>query len=130
MKILHHHHRAKIAPNKLSTLIEVEVEVVVQAKDEVVVVLTKIRTSNNIISLMMDKGPMYVEEEIREAGGFKEVAEIFSKTMLAMIAENVGIVMEQVITKMSVHLEVKVRGDNKAIMYLPVEIQMMWIGYL
>ena len=129
MKILHHHHRAEIAPNRLSTLTEVEVEVVVQAKDEVMVVLTKIRTSNRI-SLMMDKGPMYVEEEIREAGGVKEVAEIFSETMLEMIAENVGIVVEQVITKMSVHLEVKVRGDNRAIMHLPAEIQMTQRGYL
>ena len=92
MKILHHHHRAKIAPNRLSTL--TEVEVMVQAKDEVVVVLTKIKTSNNRISLMMDKGPMYVEEEIREAGGVKEVAKIFSETMLEMIVENVGIVVE------------------------------------
>ena len=130
MKILHHHHRAEIAPKKLSTLTEVEVEVVVQAKDEVVVVLTKIKTSNKRISLMMDKGPMYVEEEIREAGGVKEVAKIFSETMLEMIAENVGIVVEQVITKMSVHLEVKVRGDNRAIMHLPTEIQMTRRGYL
>ena len=130
MKILHHHHRAKIAPNRLSSLTEVEVEVVVQAKDEVVVVLTKIRFNNNRISLMMDKGPMYVEEEIREAGGVKEVAEIFSKTMLEMITENVGIVVEQVITKMSVHLEVKVRGDSREIMHLPTEIQMTRRGYL
>ena len=122
MKILHHHHRAEIAPNRLSTLTEVEVEVVVQAKDKVVVVLTKIRTNNNKISLMMDKGPMYVEEEIREAGGVKEVAEIFSEIMLEMITKNVGIVVEQVITKMSVHLEVKVRGDSRAIMHLPAEI--------
>ena len=122
MKILHHHHRAKIAPNRLSTLTEVEVEVVVQAKDEVMVVLTKIRTSNNRISLMMDKGPMYMEEEIKEAGEVKEVAKISSKIMQEMIAENVGIVVEQVVTKMSVHLEVKVIGDNKAIMHLPTKI--------
>ena len=101
-----------------------------QAKDEVVLLLTKIRTSNNRISLMMDKGPMYVEEEIREAGGVKEVAKIFSETMLEMITENVGIVVEQVITKMSVHLEVKVRGDSRAIMHLPAEIQMTQRGYL
>ena len=94
----------------------------VQAKDKVVVVLTKIKTSNNRISLMMDKGPMYVEEEIREAGGVKEVAEIFSETMLEMITQNVGIVVEQVISKMSVHLEAKVRGDNRAIRHLPTEI--------
>ena len=130
MKILHHHHRAKIAPNKLSTLTEVEVEVVVQAKDKVVVVLTKIKTNNNRINLMMDKGPVYMEEEIKEVGGVKEVVEIFSKTMLEMIAENVGIVVEQVITKMSVHLEAKVRGDNRAIMHLPAKIQMMQRGYL
>ena len=66
-KILHHHHRVEIAPNRPSTLTEVEVEVMVLAKDEVVVVLTKIKTSNNRVSLMMDKGPMYVEEEMREA---------------------------------------------------------------
>ena len=94
------------------------------------VVLTKIKTSNNKINLMMDKGPMYMEEEIREAGGVKEVAKIFSETMFEMIAENVGIVVEQVITKMSVHLEVKVRGDNRAIMHLPAKIQMMQRGYL
>ena len=130
MKILHHRHRAEIAPNRLSTLTEVEVEVVVQAKDEVMVVLTKLKTNNNRINLMMDKGPMYVEEEIREAGGVKEVAEIFSETMLEMITENVGIVVEQVITKMSVHLEVKVRGDSRAIMHLPAKIQMTQRGYL
>ena len=94
VKILHHHHRAEIAPNRLSTLTEVEVEVVVQAKGEVVVVLTKIRTSNNRISLMMDKGPMYVEEEIREAWRVKEVAKISNKTMQEMIVENVGILVE------------------------------------
>ena len=129
MKILHHQHKAEIAPNRPSTLTKVEVEVVVQAKDEVVAVVTKTKASNRI-SLMMDKGPMYVEEEIREAGGVKEVAEIFSKIMLEMIAENVGIVLEQVITKMSVHLEVKVRGDSRAIMHLPAEIQMTQRGYL
>ena len=68
---------------------------------------------------------MYVEEEIREAGGVKEVAEIFSKTMQEMIAENVGIVVEQVISKMNAHPEIKVRGDNREIMHLPAEIQMM-----
>ena len=130
MKILHHHHRAKIAPNKLSTLTKVEVEVVVQAKDKFVVVLTKIRNNNNRINLMMDKGPMYVEEEIREVGGVTEIAKILSKTMLEMIAENVGTMVEQVITRMSVHLEVKVRGDNRAIMHLPAEIQMTRRGYL
>ena len=129
MKILHHHHRAEIAPNRLSTPTEVEVEVVVQAKDVVVAVVTKTK-ANNRISFMMDKGPMYVEEEIIEAGGVKEIAEIFSETMLEMIAENVGIVVEQVITIMSVHLEVKVRGDNRAIMHLPAEIQMTRRGYL
>ena len=130
MKILHHHHRVEIAPNKLSTLAEVKVEVVVQSKDEVVVVLTKINTSNNRINLMMDKGPMYVEEEIREVGGVKEVKKILSETMLEMIAKNVGIVVEQVITKMSVRLEVKVRGDNREIMHLPAETQMTRRGYL
>ena len=121
MKILHHHHRAEIAPNRLFTLTEVEVEVVVQAKDEVVVVIIKIKTSNNKISLMMDKGPMYMEEEIRLVGGVKEVPKIFSKTMQEMIAENVGIMVEQAITKMKVHLEVKVVGD-KEIMHLPAKI--------
>ena len=58
------------------------------------VVLTLIKTSNNKISLMMDKGPMYVEEEIKEPGGVKEVAKISSKIMLEMIAENVEIVVE------------------------------------
>ena len=82
------------------------------------VVLTKIKSNNNRINLMMDKGPMYMEEEIREAGGVKEVAKISSETMQEMIAKNVGIVVEKVITKMSVHLEVKVTGDNKAIMHL------------
>ena len=91
--------------------------------------VTKTKASNRI-NLMMDKCPMYVEEEIREAGGVKEVAEIFSETMLEMIAENVGIVVEQVIVKMSVHLEAKVRGDNREIMHQPAEIQMMRRGYL
>ena len=94
MKILHHHHRAEIALNRLSTLTWVEVEVVVQAKDEVVVVPTKIKTSNNRTSLMMDKGPMYVEEEIRQAGGVKKIAKISSKIMQEMKAENARIVVE------------------------------------
>ena len=53
IKILHHHHRAKIVLNMLSTLTKEEVEVKVQAKDEVVVALTKIKTSNNRINLMI-----------------------------------------------------------------------------
>ena len=97
MKILHHHHKAEIGPNRPSTLTKVEVEVVVQAKDKVVAVVTKTKASNKI-SLMMDKCPMYVEEEIKEARGFKEVAKVSSKTMQEMIAENAGIVVEQVIT--------------------------------
>ena len=93
MKILHHHHRAEIAPNRISTLTKVEIEVVVQAKDKVVAVVIKTK-ANSKISPMIDKGPMYVEEKIREARGVKEVAKIFSKTMLEMIADNVGIVVE------------------------------------
>ena len=75
---------AQIALNMPSTLIEVEVEVAVQAKYKVVAVVTKTKASNRI-NLMMDKCRMYVEEEIREAGGVKEVAETSSETMQEMI---------------------------------------------
>ena len=50
---------------------------------------------------------MHVEEEIIEAGGVKEVAEISKETMQEMIAENAGIVEEQVTFKVSVHQEIK-----------------------
>ena len=71
-----------------------------------------------------------MEEEFREAGGVKEVAEIFNKTMLEMRADNVGIVVEQVISKMSAHPKIRVKGDNREIMRLPAEIQMIQRGCL
>ena len=44
--------------------------------------------ANSRISLMMHKGLIHVEEEIREARGVKEVAKISSKTIQKMVAEN------------------------------------------
>ena len=55
-----------------STLTEEEVEDVVQAKDEVVVLATKIKASNN--NRMMHMGQTHVDMEIIEARGVKEVA--------------------------------------------------------
>ena len=128
MKILHHH-RAEIALNRPSTQTEVEVEVVVQAKDVVVVVATRIKASSNI-SQMMHRGQMHVEEEIIEAGGVKEVAEISKETMQEMIAENAGIVEEQVTFKVNVHQEIKGTGDSKITMRLPAAMSMIQRGCL
>ena len=133
MKILHHHHRAEIAPNRLSTLTQVEVEVVVQAKDKVVVVLTKIKTSNNKISLMMDKGPMYVEEEIREEGGVQE-EEVDGNRNKKIILMNVGFVVDMVTMQMIVIIglitEDQVVKINKEIMHLHQTMTVMGVYLL
>ena len=79
---------------------------------------------------MMHKGQMHVEEEIIEAGGVKEVAEISKETMQEMIAENAGIVEEQVTFKVSVHQEIKGTRDSKITMRLPAVMSMIQRGCL
>ena len=101
-----------------------------QAKDEVVVVATIIEVSSSSISQMIHRDQIHVDVEIIEAGGVKEVAKISKETMQEMIAENDGIVEEQVIFRMTVHQRTKVTEDNKITMRLPAVIQMIQRGYL
>ena len=87
----HHLHKVEIIQSRCSTLTEVEVEDVVQVKDEVVAVATKIKASNSSIS-MMRRDQTHVVVDSSEAGG--EVAEISTEIMQKMITENVGVVEE------------------------------------
>ena len=70
VKILHH--GVKITLNRSSTQIDAEVEVVVQAKDVVMVVATNIKASSKIRQ-MMHKDQTHVDLELLEAGGVKEL---------------------------------------------------------
>ena len=88
---IHLLHKAEIAVlSRSSTLTEVEVEDVVQVKDVVVAVATRIKTSSNN-SQMICKDRIIVDGDNPEAGG--EVTEILTKIMLKMITENVGVVV-------------------------------------
>ena len=128
MKI-HLLHKAEIAVlSRSSTLTEVEVEDVVQVKDVVVAVATKIKASNSSSSQMMRRDQTVVDVDIPEAGG--EVAEITTGIMRRMITENVGVVVGQVILNVTVHHEIRVVEDSKTIMRQPAEIQMIQRGYL
>ena len=93
-----------------------------QVKDEVVAVATKIKASNNSIS-MMRRDQTHVVVDSSEAGG--EVAEISTEIMLKMTTENVGVVEEQVTLNVNVHQEIRVAEDNKPIMRLRAGIQMI-----
>ena len=104
----HHLHRAEVVLNRPSTQTEVEVEVMVQAKDEAVIMATIIKIGSSSISQMIHRDRIHLDVEIIEAGGVKGVAEISKETMQEMIAENCGIVEEQVIFRMIVHQRTKV----------------------
>ncbi|MCO5602553.1 hypothetical protein L7F22_056687 [Adiantum nelumboides] len=114
---MHLLHKAEIILSRSSTQTEVEVEDVVQAKDEVVVVETKIKASSSI-NQMIHNGQTIVDVEIIEAGVVKEVAKTTKEIMQIMKIENAGVVEERVILNMTVHQETRVAEDNKTIMHL------------
>ena len=127
MKI-HLLHKAEIvALSRSSTLTEVEVEDVVQVKDMVMAMATRIKASSNS-SQMMRRDQTIVDVDSSEAGG--EVAEITTGIMQRMITENVGVVVGQVILNVTVHHEIRVVEDSKTIMRQPAEIQMIQRGCL
>ena len=74
---MHHLHKVQEILSRSSTQTEEEVEDMVQAKDEVAVVATKIK-ANKINNQMTYKQQILVEEDSLEAGGefiehFKEI---------------------------------------------------------
>ena len=88
---MHLLHKAKIAVlSRFSTLTEVEVKDVVQVKDVVVAVATKIKANINS-NQAMRRDQTLVDEDSPEAGG--EVAEITTGIMQRMTTENVGVVV-------------------------------------
>lgn len=123
----HHLHRAETVLSRPSTRTKVEVEDVVQAKDKVVAVATKVKISNNS-SPMMHRDQTHVDEVSPEAGG--EVAQIFREISLEMITENAGVVVEQVTLSMTVHQEIRVAEGSKIIMRPPARIRMIQRGCL
>ena len=103
---IHLLHKAEIAvQSRSSTLTEVEVEDVVQVKDVVVAVATRIKASSNS-SQMMHRNQTIVDVDSPKAGG--EVAEITTGIMQRMIIENVGVVVGQVILNVTVHHKIRV----------------------
>ena len=90
MKILH---KAKTVLSRSSTLAEVEVEDVVQVKDEVmVVVVTTTKINNNRIQMMHRDLTLVVDVDNIEAGGVKEDVETSKEIMQIMMEKNAGIV--------------------------------------
>ena len=78
----------------------------------------------------MHKDQTHVDVESLEAGGVKEVTKISREIVQEMIAENAGIVKEEVTLKVIVHQGVKVTEDSKITMQPLAEIQMILRGCL
>ena len=98
---MHHLHKVEIAIlSRSSTLTKVEVEDMVQVKDVVVAVVTKIKANSSSSSQMMCRDRIIMDEDSPEARG--EVAEITTEITLRMITENVGVVVGQVILNVTV----------------------------
>ena len=93
----------------------------VQAKDKLVVMATKIKA--NKINQMTHKGQTLMDKDSLEARG--EVAKIFKEIMEKMTTDNVGFVEEQIILNVILHQGIRVTKDNKTIMHLPTGIQMI-----
>ena len=66
-----------------------------------------------------------MDVETIEVGGVREVIEISKEIMLEMITENVGLVVEQVTFKMTVHKEIRVVEDNRITMHQLAGIQII-----
>ena len=120
MKI-HLLHKAETVLSRSSTQTEVEVEDVVQVKDVVEAVATRIKASSNN-RIMMRRVQTLVDVDSPEAGG--EVAGTPRETMQIMIAGNAGIVEEEVTFRVTVHQGIKVIEDSRTIMHLLAEMQM------
>ena len=91
----------------------------VQVKDEVVAVATRIKANNNS-SQMMHRDRIIVDEDSPEAGG--EVVETSKEVMQRMIAESIGVVEEHVTFNVTVHPAIRVVEDSTIIMRLPAGI--------
>ena len=123
MKILH---KAKTVLSRSSTLaeaeVEVEVEDVVQVKDEaVVVVVTTTKINNSIIQMMHRDLTLVVDVDNIEAGGVKEDVETSKEIMQIMMEKNAGIVEVQVTLSVTVHQNDKVIEGSKTTMHRPAQ---------
>ncbi len=116
MKIIH---KAKTVLRRSSTLAEVEVEDVVQVKDEVMVVTTT-KINNSRIQMMHRDLTLVVDADSIEAGGVKEDIETSKEIMQTMMEKNAGIVEVQVTLSVTVHHQNdKVIEGSKTTMHLP-----------
>ena len=97
-----------------------------EAKEVVVVVeiIIKASSSNNS-KHRIHRDQTHVDAETIETGGVKEVVEISKETMLEMITGNVGLVVEQVTFKMTVHKKIRVVKDNRITMHRLAGIQII-----
>ena len=123
----HHLHKAEIILSKFSTQTKEEVKAMVQAKDKVVVVATKIKAIK-ISSQIIHREQTHVDKDSLEVEG--EVAEISREIMQRMIIENVRVVEEHVTLSVTVHQEIGVAEGSKIIMHLLVEVMMIMKGCL
>ena len=102
--------------SRSSTLTEVEVEDVVQVKDVVVAVATRIKASSSINNQMMHRDQTIVDGDSPPEAG-EEIAKISIEIMQRMITENAGVVVGHVILNVTVHPKIRVVEDNKTIMH-------------
>ena len=121
-------HKVQVILSRSSTTTEEEVEDVVQAKEEVVAVATRIKVS----SRMIHKDRILEEEDSTEVGGVKEVAKNFKGIMQEMRTGifSVGTVEEQVTLSVTVHQGIKETARNKTTTRQPVGIMMNLRGCL
>ena len=89
------------------------------------VVEIRIKANNNNNKHRIRRDQTQVDAETIEAGGVREVAEISKEIMLEMITGNVGLVVEQVTFKMTVHKEIRVVEDNRITMHRLAGIQII-----
>ena len=96
-----------------------------QAKEVVAIVEIRIKASSNNFKHMIRIDQTQVDAKTIEAGGVREVVEISREIMMEMITKNVGLVVEQVTFKMTVHKEIRVVEDNRITMHRLARIQMI-----
>ena len=97
-----------------------------QAKEVVVVVVIRIKANSNNNRkdrILIDQ--TQVDAETIEVGRVEEVAKISKEIMLEMITGNVGLVVEQVTIKMTVHKEIRVVEDNIITMHRLAGVQII-----
>ena len=96
----------------------------------VAVVEIRIKVSGNINKHKIHRDQTHVDTETIEAGGVREVVEISKEIMLEMITGNVGLVVEHVTFKMTVHKEIRVVEVNRITMHRLSRIQIIQKHYL